>query len=183
MEETLRLTTVSIFFKSPAFSGLGFYRDGFIFSPRITHFIVTVDIIPLTRNLVLNPGETYVIRNVRSSRPKVTSPEVMSPETRVMSPDILSHVARNFIMLKKILKMLVRMKCATVKLRLFVSLSFYGDSKPKIKHVLPVAKDSCLKCAIFFTLDPLKFSGVDESNLDGAHRGLSMEQLNQEVER
>ena len=31
----------------------------------------------------------------------------------VMSPDILSHVARNFIMLKKILKMLVRVKCET----------------------------------------------------------------------
>ena len=39
------------------------------------------------------------------------------------------------------------------------------------------------KAAIFFTLDPLKFSGVDESNLDVAHRGLSMVQLNQEVER
>ena len=46
-----------------------------------------------------------------SSRPKVISPEVISPETRVTSPEIfimspliLSHVARNFIMLKKILK-------------------------------------------------------------------------------
>ena len=33
---------------------------------------------------------------VRSSRPKVISPEVMSPETRVMSPEIYSHVARYF---------------------------------------------------------------------------------------
>ena len=61
---------------------------------------------------------------LRSSRLKVISPEVMSPETRVMSPEIYSHVARNFIMLKKILKMLARVKCDTVKLRLFVSLSF-----------------------------------------------------------
>ena len=58
---------------------------------------------------------------LRSSRPKVISPEVMSPENRVMSPEIYSHVARNFIMLKKILKMLVRVKCETVKLRLFAS--------------------------------------------------------------
>ena len=49
----------------------------------------------------------------------------------------------------------------------------------KLVVVLPVAKDSCLKCEIFFALDTLKFSGVDESNLDGAHKGLSMEQLNQ----
>ena len=33
-------------------------------------------------------------RGNRSSRPKVISPEVMSPETRVMSPEIYSHVAR-----------------------------------------------------------------------------------------
>ena len=33
----------------------------------------------------------------RSSRPKVISPEVMSPGTRVMSPEFLSNVARNFI--------------------------------------------------------------------------------------
>ena len=33
-------------------------------------------------------------RSLRSSRPKVISPEVMSPETRVMSPEIYSHVAR-----------------------------------------------------------------------------------------
>ena len=41
-----------------------------------------------------------------SSRPKVISPEtrVTSPEIFIMSPLILSHVARNFIMLKKILK-------------------------------------------------------------------------------
>ena len=32
----------------------------------------------------------------RSSRPKVISPEVISPGTRVMSPEIHSHVARNF---------------------------------------------------------------------------------------
>ena len=32
---------------------------------------------------------------LRSSRPKVISPEVMSPETRVMLPEIHSHVARN----------------------------------------------------------------------------------------
>ena len=31
----------------------------------------------------------------RSSRPKVISPEVISPGTRVMSPEIHSHVARN----------------------------------------------------------------------------------------
>ena len=61
---------------------------------------------------------------LRSSRPKVISPEVMSPETRVMSPEIYSDVARNFIMLKKIIKLLVRVKRETMKLRLFVSLSF-----------------------------------------------------------
>ena len=33
---------------------------------------------------------------LRSSRLKVISPEVMSPETRVMSPEIYSHVARYF---------------------------------------------------------------------------------------
>ena len=33
----------------------------------------------------------------RSSRPKVISPEVISLGTRVMSPEILSHVACNFI--------------------------------------------------------------------------------------
>ena len=33
----------------------------------------------------------------RSSRLKVISPEVISPGTRVMSPEIHSHVARNFI--------------------------------------------------------------------------------------
>ena len=54
---------------------------------------------------------------------------------------------------------------------------------PTRSVVFPVAKDCCLKCGIYFTLDPLKFSGIDEANLDGAHRGLSMEQLNQEVER
>ena len=32
-----------------------------------------------------------------SSRPKVILPEVISPGTRVMLPEILSHVARNFI--------------------------------------------------------------------------------------
>ena len=40
----------------------------------------------------------------KSSCPKVISPEVMSPETRVMSPEILSHVTRNFnecLILKK----------------------------------------------------------------------------------
>ena len=56
-----------------------------------------------------------------SSRPK---PESCRPKFIVMSPDILSHVARNFIMLKKILKLLVRVKRETMKLRLFVSLSF-----------------------------------------------------------
>ena len=35
--------------------------------------------------------------DLRSSRPKVISPEVMFPETRVMSPEIHGHVARNFI--------------------------------------------------------------------------------------
>ena len=30
----------------------------------------------------------------RSNRPKVISPEVVSPETRVKSPTVLSHVAR-----------------------------------------------------------------------------------------
>ena len=35
---------------------------------------------------------------------------------------------------------------------------------------------------IFFTLDPLHFSDVDESNLDSANRGLSVEQLNQQIE-
>ena len=37
---------------------------------------------------------------LRSSRPKVITPEVMSPETRVMLPEIHSHVARNFKILK-----------------------------------------------------------------------------------
>ena len=55
----------------------------------------------------------------KSSRPKSCRRKFIP-----MSPDILSHVARNFIMLKKILKMLVRVKCETVKLRLFVSLLF-----------------------------------------------------------
>ena len=31
---------------------------------------------------------------IRSSRPKVISPEVMLPETRVKSPKMLSHVAQ-----------------------------------------------------------------------------------------
>ena len=34
-------------------------------------------------------------RGNRSSSPKVIAPEVMSPETRVMSPEIYSYVARN----------------------------------------------------------------------------------------
>ena len=45
----------------------------------------------------------------KSSRPKSCCPKFI-----VMSPDILSHVARNFIMLKKILKLLVRVKCDLV---------------------------------------------------------------------
>ena len=62
----------------------------------------------------------------KSSRPKSCrpKPESCRPKFIVMSPDILSHVARNFIMLKKILKLLVRVKRETMKLRLFVSLSF-----------------------------------------------------------
>ena len=62
----------------------------------------------------------------KSSRPKSCrpKPESCRPKFIVLSPDILSHVARNFIMLKKILKLLVRVKCETMKLRLFVSLSF-----------------------------------------------------------
>ena len=36
------------------------------------------------------------LSGLRSSRLKVISPEVMSPETRVMSPEIYSHVARYF---------------------------------------------------------------------------------------
>ena len=39
---------------------------------------------------------------LRSSRPKVITPEVVSPETRVMSPEIFSQVARNFILLSNI---------------------------------------------------------------------------------
>ena len=65
---------------------------------------------------------------LRSSLPKV-----VSPETRVMSPEIYSHVARNFIMLKNILKLLVRVKCETVKLRLFVSLSSSWRASAKLK--------------------------------------------------
>ena len=38
---------------------------------------------------------------LRSSRPKVTSPELVSPETRDMSPEIFIQVARNFILLSK----------------------------------------------------------------------------------
>ena len=34
------------------------------------------------------------LTGLRSSRPKVISPEVMSPETRVMLPEIHIHVAR-----------------------------------------------------------------------------------------
>ena len=41
---------------------------------------------------LLPPGGA--LSALRSSRPKVISPEVMSPETRVMSPEIYSHVAR-----------------------------------------------------------------------------------------
>ena len=51
--------------------------------------------------------ETRVTRALQSSRPKVISLKVMLPENRVMSPDILSNITRNFIMLKKILKMLL----------------------------------------------------------------------------
>ena len=35
-----------------------------------------------------------LIEELRSSRPKVMLPEVMLPETRVMLPEILCHVAR-----------------------------------------------------------------------------------------
>ena len=66
-------------------------------------------------------SKCYFASELRSSRPKSESSR---PKFMVMSPDILSHVARNFIMLKKILKLLVRVKCETMKLRLFVSLSF-----------------------------------------------------------
>ena len=77
---------------------------------------------------------------LQSSRTKVISPEVMLPETRVMSPKIYSHVARyfeswNLIMLKKILK-----KCwSEWNVKLWNSgcsfrCLFYGDSKPKIKN-------------------------------------------------
>ena len=38
---------------------------------------------------------TLSLVGVRSSRSKVISPEVMSPETIVMLPEIHSHVARN----------------------------------------------------------------------------------------
>ena len=60
-----------------------------------------------------------------SCRPKfIVISESCRPKFIVMQPDILSRVARNFIILKKILKLLVRVKCETMKLRLFVSLSF-----------------------------------------------------------
>ena len=36
------------------------------------------------------------------SRPKVISPELVSPETRDMSPEIFIQVARNFILLSNI---------------------------------------------------------------------------------
>ena len=42
-----------------------------------------------------------------TSRPKVISPEVMSPEIRVMSPEIFCQVARNFVMLSNIVIALV----------------------------------------------------------------------------
>ena len=42
---------------------------------------------------LLQTGQYFVLR---SSRPKVISPEVVSPETRVMSPEIYSHVAQYF---------------------------------------------------------------------------------------
>ena len=61
----------------------------------------------------------------KSSRPKSCrlKPESCRPKFIIMLPNILSHVAQNFIMLKKILKVLVRVKCETVNLRLFVSPS------------------------------------------------------------
>ena len=48
-------------------------------------------------NLKRNLKTVIIINGNRSSRPKVISPEVMSPGTRVMLPEIHSHVARNFI--------------------------------------------------------------------------------------
>ena len=46
----------------------------------------------------------------RSSRPRVISPEVISPGTRVMSPEIYSHVARYFEYFEYDSKSLVNVK-------------------------------------------------------------------------
>ena len=58
----------------------------------------------LTLDIPLNTCERFqgnrhraYQRGNRSSRPKLISLEVMSPGTRVMLPEIHSHVARNFI--------------------------------------------------------------------------------------
>ena len=66
-----------------------------------------------------------------SSRPKVISPKVISPETRVTSPEIfimspliLSHVARNFIMLKKILKSKLKENSCGIRLICVYILKF-----------------------------------------------------------
>ena len=48
-----------------------------------------------TRDALLTHKGITHMNGLRSSRPKFISPEIMSPETRVMLPEIHSHVARN----------------------------------------------------------------------------------------
>ena len=55
--------------------------------------IISFNVLNLKRNI----KTVIIINGNRSSRPKVISPEVMSPGTRVMLPEIHSHVTRNFI--------------------------------------------------------------------------------------
>ena len=79
----------------------------------------------------------------KSSRPKSCRPKFI-----VMSPDILSHVARNFIMLKKILKLLVRVKLWNSGC--LFRCRFHGDSKPKIKH--EIKKTSNISYSMILTV-------------------------------
>ena len=59
---------------------------------------LTFEIFPSSLFLILVSNKIIGIsQGNRSSGPKVISSEVISPGTRVMSPEIHSHLARNFI--------------------------------------------------------------------------------------
>ena len=79
------------------FSMLSISEDSREKSSKEKELLLTLDIPLNTCGRFHGNRHRAYQRGNRSSRPKLISLEVMSPGTRVMLPEIHSHVARNFI--------------------------------------------------------------------------------------